>query len=139
AAYASPLLIAAQEDAGAPALKQKYEEVRPQLEKSAFGRPIHLDSSDASGKMSGDVYALLDHSFKGVSEGLAKPSQWCEVLTLPFNVQRCEAEGGNALKLYIGRTPKSPVEDATKLDFNYSVPARAADFIEVKLAAPSGP
>jgi hypothetical protein len=136
-AYASPVLIAAQED-GADGLKQKYEEVREQLGKSVFGRPLHLASSDESGKMRGDVYAVLDHPFKRVSDGLAQGSQWCEVLTLPFNVQRCEANGG-ALKLYIGRTPRSPLEEATKLDFSYAVPTRSNDHMQVKLAAPSGP
>jgi hypothetical protein len=60
------------------------------------------------------------------------------VLVLPFNVQKCEA-GGSALKLYVGRKPTSPIEEATKLDFAYSVPARAGDYLQVRLAAPTGP
>lgn len=139
AAYASPVLIAAQEDAGPTALKAKHEQIKGKLEKNAFGRPLHLDSGDASGKMSGDVYAVLDHPFKRVSEGLASARQWCEVLVLPFNVQKCESDGGKELKLYVGRKPTSPIEEATKLDFNYSVAARTADHLQVKLAAPSGP
>lgn len=138
AAYASPVLIAAQEDAGPSALKQKYEQIRAQLEKSAFGRPLHLDSGDAKGKMSGDVYAVLDQPFKRVSDGLGSAKQWCEVLVLPFNVQKCESEGGK-LKLYVGRKPTSPIEEATQLDFSYSVTAKSADHLQVKLAAPSGP
>ena len=138
AAYASPVLIAAQEDAGPAALKQKYEQVRPQLEKNPFGRPLHLDSGDTNGKMTGDVYAVLDHPFKRVSEGLASAKQWCEVLVLPFNVQKCES-GGKALKLYVGRKPTSPIEEATQLDFSYAVAAKSADHLQVKLAAPTGP
>lgn len=138
AAYASPILIAAQEDTGPAALKQKYEQVRPQLEKNPFGRPLHLDSGDANGKMTGDVYAVLDHPFKRVSEGLASAKQWCEVLVLPFNVQKCES-GGKDLKLYVGRKPTSPIEEATQLDFSYAVAAKSADHLQVKLAAPTGP
>lgn len=138
AAYASPVLIAAQEDSGPSALKQKYEQIRAQLEKSVFGRPLHLDSGDAKGKMSGDVYAVLDQPFKRVSDGLGSAKQWCDVLVLPFNVQKCESEGGK-LKLYVGRKPTSPIEEATQLDFSYSVPAQSADHLQVKLAAPSGP
>ena len=138
AAYASPVLIAAQEDAGPAALKQKYEQVRPQLEKNPFGRPLHLDSGDTNGKMTGDVYAVLDHPFKRVSEGLASAKQWCEVLVLPFNVQKCES-GGKDLKLYVGRKPTSPIEEATQLDFSYAVAAKSADHLQVKLAAPTGP
>ena len=138
-AYASPVLIAAQEDASAEALKRKYEEVKPSLEKNAFGRPLHLDSSDAGGKMKGDVYAVLAHPFKKVSDGLASAKQWCEVLVLPFNVQKCEAGGGKALKLYVGRKPTAPVEEATQLDFSYALASRSADHLMVKLSAPSGP
>lgn len=138
AAYASPVIIAAQDEDG-PALKQKYDQIRPQLEKNAFGRSLHLDSGDANGKMSGDVYAVLDHPYKKVSEGLSSAKQWCEVLVLPFNVQKCEADGGKGLKLYVGRKPDSPLEEATQLDFNYSVPAQSADHMLVKLAAPTGP
>ena len=138
AAYASPVLIAAQEDAGPAALKQKYEQVRPQLEKNPFGRPLHLDSGDTNGKMTGDVYAVLDHPFKRVSEGLASAKQWCEVLVLPFNVQKCES-GGKDLKLYVGRKPTSPIEEATQLDFSYAVAAKSADHLRVKLSAPTGP
>ena len=138
AAYASPVLIAAQEDAGPSGLKQKYEQIRAQIEKSAFGRPLHLDSGDAKGKMSGDVYAVLDHPFKRVSDGLGSARQWCDVLVLPFNVQKCES-GDGKLKLYVGRKPTSPIEEATQLDFSYSVPAKSADHLQVKLAAPRGP
>ena len=138
-AYASPVIIAAQEDSGPAPLRQKHEQIRPQLERSPFGRPLHLDSGDAGGKMSGDVHAVLDHPFKRVSDGLAEASQWCEVMTLPFNVQKCEADGEKGLKLFIGRTPTSPIEDATKINFDYSVPTRSAEYMLVRLAAPSGP
>jgi hypothetical protein len=137
--YASPLLIAAQEDTGPSALKQKYEEVKPQLDKNAFGRALHLDSGDANGKMRGDVHAVLDHPFKRVSEGLSSAKQWCEVLVLPFNVQKCESDGGKGLKLYVGRKPNSPIEEATQLDFSYALAAKTADHVLVKLSAPSGP
>jgi hypothetical protein len=139
AAYASPVLIAGQDGGGPDALKRKYDEIRPKLEKNAFGRPLHLDAGDADGKMTGDVYAVLDHPFRKVAERLASAKQWCEVLVLPFNVQKCEADGGKALRLYIGRKPTSPIEEATRLDFGYAVAGRSADFLQVRLSAPSGP
>ena len=89
--------------------------------------------------MRGDVYAVLDHPFKKVSDGLASARQWCEVLVLPFNVQKCESDGGKAVKLYVGRKPDSPIEEATQLDFSYATAARSADNLLVKLTAPSGP
>jgi hypothetical protein len=123
---------------GNAALKDQYAKLRPSLEKSAFGRPLHLAADESSGKMAGEVYAVLDHPFKLVADNLAQAPQWCEVLTLPFNVQGCEANAGS-LKLLIGRKPRSPIEEATRIDFGYSVPARSADALEVKLSAPSGP
>jgi hypothetical protein len=123
---------------GDPGLKEQYARLRPQLEKSAFGRPLHLEAGESSGKMTGEVYAVLDHPFKQVSDNLAQSAQWCEVLTLPFNVQGCESDAGS-LKLLIGRKPQSPIEEATRIDFRYSAPARSADALEVKLSAPSGP
>ena len=137
--YASPLLIAAQEDSDPSAtLKQRYEQLKPRLDKSVFGRPLHLDSSDESGKMRGDVYAVLEHPFKKVADGLASSKQWCDVLVLPFNVQKCDSDG-KALHLFVGRKPTAPIEEATKLDFAYDAGARSADHMLVKLSAPTGP
>ena len=124
---------------GPAALKREYAQLGDRLDRNAFGRPLHLDSAESSGAMRGDVYAVLEHPFRRVAEGLSSASQWCEVLTLPFNVQRCESAGGQAIALSIGRTPQSPIEEATKIDFRYSVPARSPDYLQVRLAAPSGP
>jgi hypothetical protein len=134
-------LAAAGPDApsGSATLKEKHAQLRAKLERNAFGRPLHLDSAEASGAMRGDVHAVLEHPFRRVAEGLATASQWCQVLTLPFNVQRCESDGGQALALSIGRTPQSPLEEATRIGFRYSVPARSADYLQVRLAAPAGP
>jgi hypothetical protein len=138
AAAAFAANAASDDSSSSAALREKYAQLRERIERNAFGRPLHLDSGDASGALRGDVYAVLEHPFRRVSEGLAQAPQWCEVLTLPFNVQRCEP-GGDALSLYIGRKPGSPIEEATKLNFKYSIPARSADYLQVRLAAPSGP
>lgn len=124
---------------GPAALRQEHAQLRDRLDRNAFGRPLYLDSAEGSGAMRGDVHAVLDHPFKLVSEGLSSAAQWCEVLTLPFNVQRCVSDGGQALALSIGRTPQSPLEEATKIDFRYAVQARSPDYLQVRLAAPSGP
>ena len=91
-----------------------------------------------SGKMRGDVHAVLNHPYKQVADGLSSAKQWCEVLVLPFNVQKCEASDGK-VKLYVGRKPTSPIEEAQQLDFSYTVAAKTADNLLVKLSAPSGP
>jgi hypothetical protein len=131
AAAASPA-----SDAGA--LQRKYAELRERLERSPFGRPLHLDSRERDGMLRGDVHALVRHAFPGVRDSLGEARQWCEVLTLPFNVQKCEARG-DSLSVHIGRKPDSPIEEATRLDLRFSVLEHGDELLRVQLVAPTGP
>ena len=126
------------QDAAAP-LRAKLTELRPTLARNHFGRPLHLESSEAGGELKGDVYALLAHPFAKVRAGLVDAASWCEILTLPFNVKRCEAKGPDAISVFIGRTPEAPVRSAVHIDFHYSVLARGDDILKLALDAPSGP
>lgn len=123
-------------DAGA--LHRKHAELRARLERSPFGRPLHLDSREIHGMLRGDVHALLRHPFQQVRDSLGEARRWCEVLTLPFNVQKCEARG-DALSVFIGRKPDSPIEESTRLDLRFSVLERDDELLRVQLAAPAGP
>lgn len=122
----------------AASLQRKHADLRERLQRSPFGRPLHLDSSESSGKLRGDVHAVVRHAFPKVRDSLGEARQWCDVLTLPFNVQKCEARG-DALSVYIGRKPDSPIEEATRLNLRFSVLDRRDDLLRVQLAAPSGP
>ena len=122
----------------AASLQRKHADLRERLQRSPFGRPLHLDSSEGSGKLRGDVHAVVRHAFAKVRDSLGEARQWCDVLTLPFNVQKCEARG-DALSVYIGRKPDSPIEEATRLNLRFSVLDRRDDLLRVQLAAPSGP
>ena len=121
----------------AATLKQKHAELRGRLEASPFGRPLVLDSNDAGGNLKGDVHAVLEQPFRKV-QALATAREWCEVLVLPFNVQKCEAKG-DGLSVYIGRKPDSPIADAKRLDLKFSLLARGDDLFQVRLVAPTGP
>lgn len=133
------LMAAAQSFAGdAGDLQRRYGELRERLERSPFGRPVHLDSREMDGVLRGDVHALVRHPFAKVRDSLGEARQWCGVLTLPFNVQKCEARG-DALSVFIGRKPDSPPEEATRLDLRFSVLERGEDLLRVQLAAPAGP
>lgn len=132
-------MAAAESPAGdAGALQRKYADLRERLERSPFGRPLHLDSRETDGVLRGDVHALVRHPFPKVRDSLGAARQWCDVLTLPFNVQKCEARG-DALSVYIGRKPDSPIEEATRLNLRFSVLQRGDNLLRVELAAPSGP
>jgi hypothetical protein len=125
--------------ADAAALRARFTELRPSLEHNAFGRPLHLDSTERSAELRGDVHALLPHPFGSVRNGLSTTQNWCDVLTLPFNVKRCEPHGAGGLSVFIVRKPESELSTATRIDFHYQVMAQTDDFLKVQLDAPSGP
>ena len=122
----------------AEALRARLAELRPALERNDFGRPLHIDSDEAGGAHSGTVHALVPQPFPTVSSGLSEARNWCALLTLPFNVLRCEARG-DRLAVHIGRKPQTPIEDATRIELRFAVVARSADFLQVQLSAPTGP
>jgi hypothetical protein len=119
-------------------LRHQYDLLRDRLQKSPFGRPLHLDSRDADGVLRGDVHAVVRHPFARVRDALGEARQWCDVLTLPFNVQKCEARG-DSLSVFIGRKPDSPIEEATRLDLRHSVLVASDELLRVQLVAPRGP
>jgi hypothetical protein len=123
----------------AAALRARHAQLRDSLAHNDFGRPLHLESTEGNGRLKGDVYAELAHPYARVQRGLADAAGWCELLTLPFNVKRCEAHGSDGISLFIGRTPETPVAQATRIDFHYAVLKRSDDLLQVRLDAPSGP
>ena len=136
---ASILLSASGPAAADPAaMRARHDELGPKLASSPFGRPLAIESREADGALKGDVYAVLEHPFARVRDSLSSPAQWCELLTLPFNVQKCEPRE-RGVAVFIGRKPDSPVEDATRLDLRFAVPAKTEDFLEVDLGADLGP
>jgi len=121
-------------------LRARYEQVRPRLEKSAYGRPLALDSREMNKALEGDAYAIVSRPFGKVDSALAPAGNWCELLMLPFNTKHCTASAdGSRLALFVGRKNDTPIEHAYKLDFDYRVVARTPDYLQVVLTADSGP
>jgi hypothetical protein len=139
------LLLACASWAGAPeagqgsGLRAKYDEMRPKLERNAFGRPLHLVSGENERKLAGDVYAILEFPFAQVESGLTEAASWCDVLILPFNTKHCHATDGSRLAVRIGRKASQAPEDAYPIDFRYGVSARAPDYLRIDLKADKGP
>jgi hypothetical protein len=128
--------------ADAGVLRAKYGELREQLRDNNFQRAMHVDSVEAGEALKGDVYAVLDHPFSMVGDALKDPSDWCDILILPFNTKYChaiQANGGAALHVRIGRRYDQPVERAFKLDFALTPVAATPDYFESRLNAPNGP
>ncbi|RQO63725.1 hypothetical protein DBV14_02730 [Variovorax sp. KBW07] len=136
AALASPDLAAD----GAPALRARLQALAPQLARNAFKRPLAIESNEAPDRLSGDVYALVDHPFSTVSSALREPAAWCQVLMLHLNTKHCAVKaGGGALTVAVGRKFDQPLSDAQKIDFSYRVGKADANYLNVRLNADTGP
>lgn len=124
----------------AAVLRARLQSLKPQLERNAFRRPLALDSSEAADRLSGDVYALVDHPFARVSSALREPAAWCQVLMLHLNTKHCAVKGGGAtLAVAIGRKFDRPLSDAQNIAFAYTLGKADADYLNVRLSADSGP
>jgi hypothetical protein len=138
-----PALVWSQTQLGsAAALQAKFEAVQSQFGKNAFGRPLVLESTEASGQLSGNIFALVDHPFDQVSAALVKPAVWCDVLMLHLNTKYCAVRGGGAgttLAVSVGRKFDQPLSDAQRIDFVWQPPVSAADYMSARLSADKGP
>lgn len=124
----------------AAALRAKLQALAPQLERNAFRRPLALESSEAADRLSGDVYALVDHPFARVSGALREPAAWCQVLMLHLNTKHCAVKGGGAtLAVAIGRKFDQPLSDAQTIAFAYTPGKTDANYLNVRLSADTGP
>ena len=124
----------------AAALRSSYAAMHDRFESNAFGRPLVLDSTQASDDLKGDVRAVVDHQYEQVQQSLASIDHWCDILILHLNVKRCKAEPGKKmLDLSVGRKFDQPLEDAYALEFSFRVVATTADYLQVRLSAEEGP
>jgi hypothetical protein len=135
------LVLAAAVDAqDAQALRARHAALRAELADNAFGRPLHVESSENGGEHKGAIYAVIGQPFSRLATALRRPVQWCDVLILQANVKNCEASnGGDALSIFVARKPTDPPERAYRADFSYELAAANADYLHVALHAPEGP
>lgn len=133
------LAVSAQPSHG---LRAQYDRLSTQLASSPFQRPLLLHSSDDGAHPSGEMHAVLGHSFDTLAQSLRRADAWCELLTLPANVKRCRVTGDGAaptLQLAIGRKTDQPVEEAHAVDFRFQVVAAQAQYLLVEMQAAKGP
>jgi hypothetical protein len=124
----------------ANALHARYTALHDKFASNQFGRPLVLESTQTSGDLRGDVYAIVDHPFSTVSQALQSIDHWCDILILHLNVKRCKASPiGKTIALRVGRKFDQPIEDAYELDFKYRVATNSPDYLQVQLTADEGP
>jgi hypothetical protein len=125
----------------AATLRARHEALQDKFTSSQFGRPLVLESTQTSGDLKGDVYAVVDYPFATVQRALQSAEHWCDILILHLNVKRCKTTGATPkmINLNVGRKFDQPIEDAYQLDFSYRMAASTADYLQVQLSAAEGP
>lgn len=126
----------------AAGLRARYAGLRGQLDNNPFQRPIHLDSKEDADRVAGDIHAVIDYPFATAAAALSGPRDWCEILILHINTKYCRAsarEQASLLDVYIGRKDEQPLAQAFRVEFAHRVAARTADYLQLGLAADSGP
>ena len=126
----------------AASLHAKYQLLQDKLHNSQFQKPLHLDSSEKSGTVAGDMYALIDHSFATVSTALHVPTHWCDILILHLNTKYCHVSAtsqGTVLNVNIGKKYDQPLDETYRVNFDYQVATKTPNYLQVKLNADKGP
>ena len=130
-------------DANAAAtLRGKYDSLQNRLSHNQFQKPLYLDSSETSDRVTGDIYARIEYPFATVRAALNNPGGWCDILILHVNTKYCRASSGNlgaVLNVSIGTKYDEPLEKAYRVDFAYRVAAQTAHYLQVRLNADAGP
>jgi hypothetical protein len=125
----------------ANALQEKYAALENRLHHSQFKQPVVLDSSEAGSRVTGEIFAVINHPFTAVSEQLNKPEHWCDVFSLHINTKYCRAvvkQDLNILKVSFGKKTPQALPDAARVEFTYSSEAATASYLDIKLSATKG-
>lgn len=126
----------------AKALQAQYQAHAQALKENPFQRPIHLESTQAAGKLKGDVYAVIEHPFSLLQGGLQDARHWCDILILHLNVKRCLVSGAQGvpnLAVLLGRKHDQPLIDGQQLSLSYRRAMTAPGYFQISLSADNGP
>ena len=123
-------------------LNEKYEEIEDSILENIYGIPIHLESNGNKNTMRGDVYGIIYHTFKKVSQSLGSLTNWCEIMPQHLNVKACTYQVNNnqcRLTFYSGRKFYEKADDVYKLDYRFDVTSLNDTYFEASLNADEGP
>lgn len=126
----------------ADALLARYAALADDLAHTPFKRPIHLESTQTSADLKGEVYAVVEHPFGTVAAALKQADPWCDILILHLNVKQCRIHGSpqtRMLAVSLGKKHDQPLSDAQRMDFGYRVATSTPDYLNVQLNAAEGP
>lgn len=140
-ALLTPLAAEAAGSLGPAALRSRHTTLAPRLAANPYG-PLVLQSEEASRRIDGEVFAVLDHPFAAVEAALSDPGQWCDILILHLNTKYCRREQGKdavRLDVRVGKKEPQAVEAASLLAFIWRPPTVRDDYVLAQLDAPEGP
>jgi hypothetical protein len=121
-------------------LRARYESLSAQLAASPFKRPLVLQSKQEPGTVQGDIDALIEHPFAQFQRAVHGAAQWCDILILHLNVKDCSASlrsGRNKVIAQLGG--KHDDTGLHRIEFTFDVLEERPDYVEIGLAAESGP
>jgi hypothetical protein len=140
--WPASVLAAGTQPSGAAGLRTRHAALQPMLANSPFGGPLVLESTEGSGTLQGDVYAVVEHPFGAVSFAFGDPAHWCDVLILHLNTKYCRRniEGGaSQIEVRVGKKFDQPISAATRVAFAFHVVSATPEYLAVALKAPDGP
>ncbi len=121
-------------------LRARHAALREQLSNNQFQRPLYIESSQTSGDLKGEIYAVIEQPYNTVGPALRGTDRWCDILMLHLNVKNCQGTNAtDTLTVLIGRKFDTAPVDSYRLDFNYRAGAAGADYLQVMLNAEHGP
>ena len=127
---------------GEELLLARHAVMEERLRQNPFGRPVVLDSLETPERIQGQVHAVVNQPFSVVKAGLNSAANWCEVMSLHINTKYCRAvatPAGNKLNVNIGKKTAEELKDAPRIEFSYTTAAATPRYLNVRLAADSGP
>ena len=142
AALACAITSANANNVAIAALKANHAALDERLQKNAFNRPLVIESRETSNRVTGEIHAVINQPFTVVGKALNNPDHWCDVMSLPMNTKYCRAvtgPSGTVLKVNIGKKSAEALNDANRVEFDYTVVDVTPQFFDIRLHAKSGP
>ena len=140
ALWSLSLVAAHAQDAGA--LRARHAAQREQLSSNHFKRPLTLESTQNANDLKGEVYAVIEQPFAVVAPALQSMEEWCDLLILHLNVKGCSTSGkapNELLSLIVGRKFDQPLDEAYRIEFNFSSNPPGTDYFKMQMTADTGP
>jgi hypothetical protein len=123
-------------------LRVRFSSLRESGAGNIIDRSVYLQSTDVSGRMSGEVYALVDQPYADLRHALVQADHWCGILILHLNVKYCRSSTvGTRFELVtgVGRKFDQPLSQVHWAKFDFSVPSASDAYLNIVLQAPTGP